>query len=131
MIIQRFTIPKYDWKVVVLHNTTIKDNKFIIDCLREICDNEEYIIKAKHNIEDDKPNKGFIYTNLEDRKSLINIGYASTNYEYVDTIIHEANHLQSHIASYYNLDEKGEEVCYLIAHIVKTIYKDFVKIIAN
>lgn len=131
MIIQRFIIPKYDWKVVVLHNTNVSDKDYIINVLNEICDDRYYISKAKDNIETNKPNQGFIYSNMEDKKSIINIGYANTTSEYIDTIIHESNHLQSHIASYYNLDEKGEEVCYLIAYIVKTIYKDFAKIISN
>lgn len=131
MIIQRFIIPKYNWKVVVLHNTTIADKNFIIKTLKEICDDEEDINKAKSNIDSNKHNQGFIYSNFDTKQSIINIGYASSSYEYIDTIIHEANHLQSHIATVYNLDEKGEEVCYLIAYIVKTIYKDFWKIVSN
>ena len=131
MIIQRFIIPKYNWKVVVLHNTTVADKDFIIKTLKEICNDEEDINKAKSNINSNKPNQGFIYSNFDTKQSIINIGYASSSYEYIDTIIHEANHLHSHIATVYNLDEKGEEVCYLIAHIVKTIYKDFWKIVSN
>lgn len=131
MIIQRFKIPKYNWKVVVLHNITAKDETVVIKALEEICDNPNDIEKAKHNIRANNPNNGFIYSNFDTKQSLIVIGYASSSSEYVDTIIHEANHLQSHIATVFNLDEKGEDVCYLIAYIVKTIYKDFVKIISN
>ena len=131
MIIQRFVIPKYDWKVVVLHNTNISDKDFIIKTLKEICKDSYQIQKAEENINNDKPNQGFIYSNFKTKQSLINIGHASNSSEYVDTIIHEANHLQSHIATVYNLDEKGEDVCYLIAYVVKTIYKDFSKIISN
>lgn len=131
MIIQRFKIPKYNWKVVVLHNITIDDEKVVIDTLKEICDNSEDIEKAKSNIRANNPNNGFIYSNFDTKQSLIVINYASDTSEYVDTIIHEANHLQSHIATVYNLNEKGEEVCYLIAYIVKTIYKDFMKILSK
>ena len=131
MIIQRFIIPNYDWKVVVLHNTNVSNKAFIIKTLKEICDDDYYISKAESSIDANKPNQGFIYSNVKTKCSIINIGYATNTSEYIDTIIHEANHLQSHIASYYNLDEKGEEVCYLIAHIVKTIYKDFAKIISK
>ena len=57
------------------------------------------------------------------------IGKTTSKKEFINTIVHEANHLQSHIATVYNLDEKGEEVCYLIGTIVETMYNVFRKII--
>ena len=45
------------------------------------------------------------------QRSLIVIGKTTSNREMVNTIVHEANHLKSHIATADNIDEKGEEVC--------------------
>ena len=131
MIIQRITLPKYDWKIVVFHNTNADNEHVVINALKEICNDEKIIDTATQSVRNRTYNNGFIYSNFKLKRSVISIGVASSSEEYIDTIIHEANHLQSHIATVYNLDEKGEEVCYLIADIVKRIYKDFRKIIAQ
>jgi len=36
----------------------------------------------------------------------------------MNTIVHEAKHVQSHICEYYNVPEDSEEAAYLIGYIV-------------
>lgn len=129
MIGQIINLKDYDWKIKIFYNTNINDKDIILDELKNICNDKKFINKAKQNIEYNSPNTGFIYTNYNTRQSLINIGHATSKKEFIDTIVHEANHLQSHIATYYNLNEKGEEVSYLIGYIVKQMYLVFRKLI--
>ena len=49
--------------------------------------------------------------------------------QFVNTAIHEAKHVQSHICSYYGIPEDGEEAAYLIGYLVQRMYKMFSKII--
>ena len=129
MIKQSFRIDKYDWKVVVLYEIDYRDTDYVIDTLK-IMDAPDYIIRnAYKNVSDGHYNTGFIYSDYDEKRSIIVISKTTSNKELIDTIVHEANHLQSHIATVFNLDEKGEEVCYLIGNIVKTMYKVFSKII--
>lgn len=129
MIKQLFRIDKYDWKVVVLYEIDYRDTDYVIDMLK-IMDAPDYIIRnAYKNVSDGNYNTGFIYSDYDEKRSIIVISKTTSNKELIDTIVHEANHLQSHIATVFNLDEKGEEVCYLIGNIVKTMYKVFSKII--
>lgn len=131
MIKQRFYIDKYDWKVVVLYEIDYRDEDYVIDVLKQM-NAPDYIIRGAHkNISAGQYNTGFIYSDYEAKRSLIVISKATTNKELIDTIVHEANHLQSHIATVFNLDEKGEEVCYIIGDIVKRMYKVFIKIISS
>ena len=58
-----------------------------------------------------------------------NLLLASDISQFVNTAIHEAKHVQSHVCSYYNIDEDSEEAAYLIGYIVQRMYKMFAKIV--
>lgn len=129
MIKQSFIIDKYDWQVVVLYEVDNSDTSDVISILKLFGADTNVISVACDNIINNKFNNGFTYSDLHKHKTLIAIGKASSKGELINTIVHEANHLQSHIATEFNLDEKGEEVCYLIGGVVKTMFKVFSKII--
>lgn len=67
-------------------------------------------------------NVGFTYSNLQSKNSIIIIGRQDNIFQLINTIAHESRHLQQHIANYYNLNQDGELVCYLLGHIVQKIY---------
>lgn len=130
MIKQLFRIDKYDWKVIVLYEISYRDADYVIDMLKQM-DAPNYILRSAYkNVNEGQPNTGFIYSDYDKQRSIIIVSKTTSNQELIDTIVHEANHLQSHIATVFNLDEKGEEVCYLIGDIVKRMYKVFNKIIS-
>lgn len=130
MIKQLFRIDRYDWKVIVLYEISYRDADYVIDMLKQM-DAPDYILRnAYKNVNEGQPNTGFIYSDYDKQRSIIVVSKTTSNRELIDTIVHEANHLQSHIATVFNLDEKGEEVCYLIGDIVKRMYKVFNKIIS-
>lgn len=68
---------------------------------------------------------GFTYSNLKKRYSIVGIGHASSKKQYLNTIVHEAKHVQSHICKYYNVPEDGEQAAYLIGYIVMKMYNSF------
>lgn len=131
MIGQSFYIDKYDWQVVVLYEVSYNNKGYIINMLRQICEDDKLIEKAKYNLNLRSYNTGFTYSDLDKQRSLVVIGKTTSTKEIVNTIVHEANHLKSHIATAYNIDEKGEEVCYLIGEIVRTMFSVFSKIICS
>ena len=129
MIKQNIYLKEYKWYITVFYNTSIDDLNDIINKLKEMDISKNDLYLAYENIIDNKINTGFIYTNFKKRETLITIGKANSKEEFINTVVHEANHLQSHIATYYDIDEKGEEVSYLIGDIVKRMYSIFKKII--
>lgn len=129
MIKQNIYLKEYKWYVTVFYNTSIDNLNDIINKLKEMDISKNDLYLAYENIIDNKINTGFIYTNFKKRETLITIGKANSKEEFINTVVHEANHLQSHIATYYDIDEKGEEVSYLIGDIVKRMYSIFKKII--
>ena len=49
----------------------------------------------------------------------------------MNTAIHEAKHVQSHICEYYGIDEDTETAAYLIGHLVQRMYKMLAKILRS
>ena len=131
MIGQSFYIDKYDWQVMVLYEVSYNNKDYVISLLETICSDNNLIDKAIANLNLRKRNTGFTYSDLDKHCSIIVIGKTTSNREIVNTIVHEANHLKSHIATAYDIDEKGEEVCYLIGGIVRTMFRVFSKIICS
>lgn len=82
-----------------------------------------YVYNIFRDIEFIRYNIGFTYTNSIKKQSLIIIGLQDNESQLINTIAHEARHLQQHIANVENLDENSETVCYLIGYIVQKIYE--------
>ena len=68
---------------------------------------------------------GFTYTNPSKRTSIVGISATSSQEEFLNTIVHEAKHVQSHICAYYNVPEDGEQAAYLIGYIVQRMHRIF------
>lgn len=68
---------------------------------------------------------GFCYTNDDIKTTLICIAETNSNEDFINTVAHEIKHLQSHICSYYGIDETSEEAAYLIGNITEELYRVF------
>lgn len=129
MIGQRFYIDKYDWQVMVLYEVGSNSADIVIDMLENICNDDTILDSAYESLSNGKPNTGFTYSDYDKQRSFMVIGKTTSIRETINTIVHEANHLKSHIATKFDIDEKGEEVCYLIGSIVGSMYNVFRKFI--
>lgn len=70
-------------------------------------------------------NAGFTYTDYGKRLSIVGIGKATSKEQFMNTIVHEAKHVQSHICKYYDVSEDSEEAAYLIGFIVMRMFQIF------
>ena len=68
---------------------------------------------------------GFTYTDFSKRRSIVGISPTSSQEQFMNTIVHEAKHVQSHICRYYGVDEASEEAAYLIGYIVQRMHRVF------
>ena len=76
-------------------------------------------------------NSGFTHTNFNKRLSIVGIGKADSKKQFLNTIVHEAKHVQSHICEYYNVPEDGEQAAYLIGYIVQKMHRVFKNMIST
>ena len=68
---------------------------------------------------------GFTYTDYTKRYSIVGISQTTSQEQFLNTIVHEAKHVQSHICKYYNVDEDSEDAAYLIGYIVQQMHRVF------
>lgn len=74
-------------------------------------------------------NTGMTFSNLEERTSFVCIAKTTSAWQFVNTIVHEAKHVQSHVCKYYNIEEDGETAAYMIGHIVDRMYRRLRKVV--
>lgn len=70
-------------------------------------------------------NSGFTATDFSKRLSIVSIGLTTSKDEMINTIVHEAKHVQSHICKYYHISEDGEDAAYLIGYLTMRMYNTF------
>lgn len=127
MIAQYIQLGDRDWNVLVYYNVQPEDFVEVADSLIQLdCPNDD-LKKALKTLR--KKNTGFTFSNEDYKMSIVCIGEATSVGQFVNTAIHEAKHVQSHICSYYNIEEKSEKAAYLIGHLVHRMYTMLEKII--
>ena len=69
-----------------------------------------------------KLDSGVTFTNSDYKTSVVCINKASTKEELINTISHEADHVQTDICKYYNVPLDSEQAAYLIGYLIGKIY---------
>lgn len=82
-------------------------------------------ITVFYNVATPGTNQGFSYSDTRKRKSVIVIGIASSREQFLNTVVHEAKHVQSTICRYYGVSEDSEDAAYLIGYIVMMMSRCF------
>lgn len=112
-------LDKYDWDVILEDDVCPK-------CVRTLIPTLEGMGMSKGDIEGiltlfDKPNRGFIYTDRQDRLSLIVIGWCTSWKQEVNTLAHEIFHLAEHICKGCDLPTDGEPPAYVVSELVEKL----------
>lgn len=119
MIYQTFQIE--DWNIELYIEPENINIQELLEVMQDFGCNYESVRLTYENIKKNKYNKGFTYSKLF--QSLMFIGPTTSKEQLINTIAHESRHLQQHIANIYNMNQNGEQVCYLTGEIVSIIYK--------
>lgn len=127
MIAQYIQLGKKSWNVLVYYGVYEEDFVEVEDALTQIGCSERTIHKALKALT--KENTGFTFSNSKYKMSIVCVGPSSDVSQFINTAIHEAKHVQSHICSYYDIPEDSEDAAYLIGGLVQRMYKMFSKII--
>ena len=69
-----------------------------------------------------KLNSGVTFTNSKYRTSVVCINKTTTREELINTISHEADHIQDAICDYYGVPLDSEQAAYLIGYLVGKMY---------
>lgn len=117
MIIRDLYIEQYRWHVHCYFAVTDYYTEEILDVLESLGCSDAVYNKVAKKMEQNELNTGFTYSNKLARETLMVIGLASSNAEYINSITHELRHLCDDIASVVGIHDSGEEVAYLTGDV--------------
>lgn len=123
MIGQTIYYDKYKWTIHIYYMVDRNNTDEIIQILQRLGSNEDYIRDAEHNIRTSKMDTGFTYSNCVKKESVVVINEASGSEEFMNTLVHEARHLQQHISDTYGIEDDSEEACCIIGCLIQWMYK--------
>jgi len=75
-----------------------------------------------YNVYLGKLDTGFTHTDFKKKRSIIAISYTSSKEQFLNTVVHEIKHAQSHICKYYGVNEDSEEAAYLTGYIAQKMH---------
>ena len=110
---QQFKIRKYDWNVVIYYTVDEQQKTDIITELKELQPNKQTFEKLERNLINAELDTGFIYSSFYKKSSLIVIHKASSIGEFINTFVHEKNHLEMHICEALDINPYSEEAAIL------------------
>lgn len=109
------------WSIVLFINVDYDRFDIIEDALTDILAPISIIDEIYDKI-GYKRNSGVTYTNFDFKTSVVCINKTSDREELMNTISHEADHVQAAICKYYNIPLDSEDAAYLIGYLVSKIY---------
>lgn len=122
MIKQLIKLGQDGWYIIIYYNVRVPYMKDVKEQL-EYLDCPKNLIRESIWIMSTGLNTGMTFSNSDYKTSFVCIGEATSTEQFVNTIIHEAKHVQSHICQYYGVKEDGEQAAYLIGYIAQRMYR--------
>ena len=119
---QNIYIPDCDWIVHVYYDTTPYDTEELLGKLRSLGCSENGILRTRKQLLGGEYNNGFTYSNRALKQSVVSLGRASEFAQFLNSFVHELQHLSTHIAQAYGIPLDGEEICYLSGWIAQEMY---------
>jgi len=126
MIKQYINIDNY-WKVVVYYNINYNLFDYIVKDLNKLNTNTKTISNIYKNMSTEKA-KAVTISNIKYKRSVVLFNTHKSFSDYINSIIHEAEHIKQAMLKAYNVDDKGEAPAYTIGFIVmKMLTKKILK----
>lgn len=115
MIRQEFKIKHY-WKVVVYYNVNYDLFDYIEDDLYNVMHSEKSIDRLYYNMSTHRA-KAVTVSSIRKHKSVVLFNYHSSYYDYINSIVHEAEHIKQAMLDAYNVKDYGEPPAYTIGFL--------------
>lgn len=128
MIRQQFYVEHY-WKVIIYYNL---DDDFSFSVGKELSaigfgsnDIKDIFYELKHNAKAVTCSNGYYYT------SIVLFNPHNNKQDYLDSIVHEAEHIKQAMLNAYKVEDKGEPPAYTIGYLIRRMYPVFRNIICS
>ena len=114
MTTQHLSIEGY-WTVTVVYDVWPSDLQEVARLMRRVGASQKMIDEATDNLSG--WNAGYTLTAFGWQESIVFIGRATSLREFLNTVIHEVDHIQTHVAEYYGVRLGSEQAAYLQGYI--------------
>lgn len=123
MLKQIFNIENY-WKVIVYYDV---DYNFFDDIVYElkIANFKNTFIDNLWNTMSAREAKAVTCSNLEEHTSIVLFNTHPSKADYINSIVHEAEHIKQAMLKTYKVEDIGEAPAYTIGYIVSKMYEIF------
>lgn len=128
MIRQLFNVRQY-WKVIVWYNLNYDFFDLVANDLRAINTPQRDINNIYDMMSTGKA-LAFTQSSLKEHISIVGFNKHSSSYEYLNSIVHEAEHIKQAMLEAYSVEDKDEPPAYAIGYLVMRMYDTFKDIIA-
>lgn len=108
------------WKVIVYYNV---DYNFFNYIAQDI--NNKRISKLVYKELYNNKAKAVTISNHDNKTSIVCFNKHISYWDYINSIIHEAEHIKQHILEYYEVEDSGEEPAYTIGYIAMKMLMKF------
>ena len=116
MIRRKLNVDNY-WKVIVYYDIDYNLFAYVEADLRAINLDDKIIKRVFRNMSTYKA-KGVTITNKSFPISVVLFNHHTDKYDYVNTIVHEAEHIKQAMLEYYDIEDKDEPPAYTIGYLV-------------
>ena len=114
MIKQLIDIDGY-WKVIVYYNVDYNFFSYIAFELKATCSPVEKIDDVYYNLKHKA--KAVTCSNIKEHISVVIFNYHKNRYDYINSIIHEVEHIKQHMLKSYAVVDEGEPSAYTVDYI--------------
>lgn len=106
------------WKVIVYYNVNYNFFNIIYEDLKDIKCSKPTIDEIYHNMFYNNA-KGVTISNTYLYTSIVLLNKHKDYYDYINSIVHEAEHIKQSILKTYSIKDEGEPPAYTIGYIAK------------
>lgn len=122
MVKQTIYIENFDWVVHAYFHKSHYDVEEIMERLWDLGCDASTARSAYENLTNDELNMGLCYSNYRNKETVLVIGKTSSSAEFLNSLVHELTHLQSHVCNVFCLDPMGEEIAYFTGDLSREMY---------
>ena len=123
MIRQFIDIDDY-WKVIVYYNVDYGLFKYIVTDFKRN-NAERKTIKSIYNSMLSGNAKAVTHSNLDLHTSIVLFNNHTSKSDYINSLVHEAEHIKQAMLEAYNVEDEGEPPAYTIGYLVMRMWEVF------
>ena len=120
MIKQVFNVKHY-WKVIVYYDVNYNLFYYINKDLIDIDVSENTIKRIYHNMSTYRA-KAVTMSNIEKHTSIVLFNRHKSYYDYINSIVHEAEHIKQSMLEAYDVEDYGEPPAYTIGYLAMKMF---------